>query len=195
MRTRHDLKILQFKLICGVTLDMERVEDDPAWAMASRNYDVADPMQMDAALVIYLQHYLAKEGLLAEMPSTNGPADVYGLECVGPNLAEQQAMSAREKLRAELLAEADVAEGTPNMVAPTVKELYDRFSTDDCWGNCFTYPRNEWMAEVEEEDTINGYYNWVAGRITRDIEDPIGELPAERLKAFLLEFSSVSITG
>jgi hypothetical protein len=187
MRTRHDLKILQFKLICGVTLDMERVENDPAWIMAGRNYDLADPLQMDAALVLYLQHYLAKEGLLAEMPSTNGPADVYGMECIGPNLAEQQATAARETLRAQLLAEADAAEGTPKMVLPTAKELYDRFSTDDCWGNCFTYPRNEWMAEVEEEDTILGYYDWLVKRVANDMGSLENDESAARVKAFNLE--------
>jgi hypothetical protein len=105
MRTRHDLKIVRFSLICGVTLDMERVEDDPAWAMASRHFDLEDPVQMDAALIEYLKHYLSKEGLLAEMPSTNGPADVYGMECTGPHLGEKMASEAREKLRAELLAQ------------------------------------------------------------------------------------------
>jgi hypothetical protein len=172
---------------------MERVEDDPAWAMASRNYDVTDPLQMDAALVLYLQHYLGKESLLTEMPSTNGPADVYGIECVGPNLAEQQATEAREKLRAQLLAEADAAEGEPKMPAPTAQELYDRFSTDDCWGNCFTYPRDEWMSEIDNEDTILGYYDWLAAQVASDIDDPSDEA-TDRLKKFLEEQRTVPAT-
>src|ERR1035438_10442539 len=124
MRTRNDLKILRFSLICGVTLDMERVANDPAWVMASRHFDTEDPLQMDAALVEYLKHYLAKEVMLTEMPSTNGPADVYGLECTGPRLAEQQATEAREKLRAELLAAEDAP--VPAMTGPTAQQLYDR---------------------------------------------------------------------
>ena len=124
MRTRNDLKILRFSLICGVTLDMERVENDPAWVMASRHFDIEDPLQMDAALVEYLKHYLAKEVMLTEMPSTNGPADVYGLECTGPRLAEQQATEAREKLRAELLAADDAP-------VPDVKTLQAQLGVSD----------------------------------------------------------------
>ena len=85
MRSRKDLKTVRFKLFGSVQLDMERVEQDPAWMMAGRHFDVSDPEQFDLAMVDYLKYYLGREQLLAEMPATTGPAELYGLEADGPN--------------------------------------------------------------------------------------------------------------
>ena len=95
MRSREDLKAVRFEMVGGITLDIQRVEQDPAWSMASRFYDLEDTQQFDAALVEYVKHYLSKESLLAEMPSTNGPADIYGLNAVGPHEARRQKEAAR----------------------------------------------------------------------------------------------------
>ena len=103
MRNRNDLKSVRFSLLCGVTLDMERVEQDPAWGMAGRHYDLDDPQQFDAAVVEYLKHYLGAESILSEMPSTNGPADVYGTTIEGPHELRRQ----REAARARALADSD----------------------------------------------------------------------------------------
>ena len=102
MRNRKDLKTMRFELIGGIQLDMERVEQDPAWTMAGRKYDLADPEQFDQALVEYLKYYLSHEHILAEMPTTTGPAELYGMNAEGPNTIGKKAEEARKKVRAEL---------------------------------------------------------------------------------------------
>ena len=102
MRNRKDLKMVRFELFGGIQLDMERVEQDPAWAMAGRNYDLDDPKQFDQAMVEYLLHYLAGEQLLAEMPTTTGPAELYGMNALGPNAVAEQGEAARAAALAEL---------------------------------------------------------------------------------------------
>jgi hypothetical protein len=102
MRSRKDLKTVRFKLFGSVQLDMERVEQDPAWMMANRHFDVSDPEQFDLAMVDYLKYYLGREQLLAEMPTTTGPAELYGLEADGPNRVAKEFEEARAQVHAEL---------------------------------------------------------------------------------------------
>jgi len=102
MRNRKDLKMVRFALFGGIQLDMERVEQDPAWAMAGRKFDLADPKQFDRAMVDYVKYYLGRELVLAEMPVTTGPAELYGLNADGPNQLTRELEEARDRTRAEL---------------------------------------------------------------------------------------------
>lgn len=116
MRNRKDLRMVRFELIGGIQLDMERVEQDPAWAMAGRNYNLDDPEQFDQAVVEYLLHYLGGELLLAEMPTTTGPAELYGISAEGPNAIAAKADEARAAALAEL------SRKTCTAVAPSAYE-------------------------------------------------------------------------
>ena len=88
MRDANDLKRIRFTLICGVTLDMERVAEDPSWSMAARNCDLSVPREFNFAMMQYLQYHLNNsrmDRLLAEMPATCGPADIYGMTVEAPD--------------------------------------------------------------------------------------------------------------
>ena len=118
MRNRKDLRMVRFELIGGIQLDMERVEQDPAWAMAGRNYNLDHPEQFDQAVVEYLLHYLGGELLLAEMPTTTGPAELYGMNAEGPNAVAAKSEAARAAALSELnrepcTATAQSAHDTP----------------------------------------------------------------------------------
>jgi hypothetical protein len=77
MQSRNDLKTIRFEISCSVTLDLERIVEDPVWESVSRYHDVSQAGQFERALQSYLRHYLKNESVLAEMPSTCGPANIY----------------------------------------------------------------------------------------------------------------------
>jgi len=70
--------------------------------MAGRKFDLADPDQFDRAMVDYVKYYLGRELVLAEMPATTGPAELYGLNADGPNQLTREFEDARGRARAEL---------------------------------------------------------------------------------------------
>jgi len=65
---------LRFLLGGVVTLDPDRLEDDPFWTIVSAQYDLSSGEGRRQALSLYLTRYLERERLLAENPCTNGPA-------------------------------------------------------------------------------------------------------------------------
>lgn len=82
MRDMNDIAQIQVQLQGVVSLDLERVEEDPRWDTISRKYDLNDPEQRKQALFEYLGSYIAGERLFDSsfMPSTNGPADLFILD-------------------------------------------------------------------------------------------------------------------
>jgi hypothetical protein len=74
MRTPEDIVQINFTLLCGLSLDQERVEQDPVWAQVTRHVELDDPGERERALQRYVGYYLEREHVLAEMPGTNGPA-------------------------------------------------------------------------------------------------------------------------
>ena len=76
MRDRNDIIDIRFEVMGSVQLDMERVEEDPAWERMSRPFNLEHPEERDRALAAYINLYLSRELMLAEAPMTNGPATV-----------------------------------------------------------------------------------------------------------------------
>lgn len=56
----------------GLTLDLERLEHDPVFSMLLQH-----SRTMPEVVQKYVAHYMGQETVLAEMPSTCGPADIY----------------------------------------------------------------------------------------------------------------------
>ena len=46
--------------------------------------------------------------------------------------------------------------------------------TDDVWGEHPRYPRQDWAAEVANNDTNLGYWMWVRSRIDQDLPQEAG---------------------
>lgn len=80
MRSPEDLIQVQVKLSATISLDRERITEDPAWASIADNVDLNDPEQVEQALYLYLGQYITREKKQLFdsifMPSTNGPADI-----------------------------------------------------------------------------------------------------------------------
>lgn len=79
MQTPDDIKIIRFDLQASVRLDMERVQEDPAWNAVTGDMPLETEDDVKAALVKYFHHHFSNEVLLREVPSTCGPADVYSI--------------------------------------------------------------------------------------------------------------------
>lgn len=79
-RGPEDIFEVEVLLASRISLDRERVTEDPAWATIADNFDLSDPKQVDKALYLYLQQYLQRQQLFGGqavfMPATNGPADI-----------------------------------------------------------------------------------------------------------------------
>jgi hypothetical protein len=89
MRGREDLLPVRFTVECGLTLDLERVEHDPVFSMLlQRSSSLPEVVQK------YVAHYMGQEQILAEMPSTCGPADIYrmGVDVVALDVALAKAI-------------------------------------------------------------------------------------------------------
>jgi hypothetical protein len=72
MRGREDLVPVRFTVECGLTLDLERLNEDPVFRMfCERSSSSPEAVQR------YVAHYIGQESILAEMPATCGPADIY----------------------------------------------------------------------------------------------------------------------
>lgn len=78
MRSQEDLIQVKVTLNATISLDRERIIEDPAWAAIADNVDLNDPEQREQALFLYLAGYINREQLFDSvfMPSTNGPADI-----------------------------------------------------------------------------------------------------------------------
>jgi len=71
-RTDEDIFEVTGTLNFRLSLDWERIEADPVW----RQYLMLSEGNINAALEAYLVHYLTRDRLLREMPSTNGPGQL-----------------------------------------------------------------------------------------------------------------------
>lgn len=78
MRSPEDLVQIKVSLYSIISLDMERIEMDPAWIEVCQRVDLEDPEQVKQALFQYLGLYISREELFDNrfMPATNGPANV-----------------------------------------------------------------------------------------------------------------------
>jgi hypothetical protein len=77
-RGPEDLLYLTLDLSAGISLDMERIEEDPIY-----HQTVAMEPDKELALQAYLEHYLIRDRLLREMPSTNGPGHLALVKWTG----------------------------------------------------------------------------------------------------------------
>lgn len=80
MRTPEDLILVKVTLSALVSLDLERITEDPRWAQIADNVNLNDPEQREQALFQYLGSYISREREQlfdsVFMPATNGPADL-----------------------------------------------------------------------------------------------------------------------
>lgn len=79
MRSPEDLIKVKVVMSSTLSLDLERIVEDPAWAAIADNLDLNDTEQREQALFTYLRYYIHRQQLFGEqifMPSTNGPADM-----------------------------------------------------------------------------------------------------------------------
>lgn len=79
MRGPEDLIVIDVKLSARVSLDRERIIEDPAWAVIADKVDLNNPEQLEQALWLYLASYIHRQQLFGPqvfMPATNGPADL-----------------------------------------------------------------------------------------------------------------------
>jgi len=75
---------VRFRLEGVVSLDPERLEDDPLWAIISAQWDLSAGEGRRRALAEYLSRYFEGERLLAQNPCTNGPATPTNIEIEFP---------------------------------------------------------------------------------------------------------------
>ncbi len=80
MRTPEDLILIDVTLKARVSLDLERIVEDPRWASIAHKVDLNDPEQREQALFQYLGSYINREHEqlfdTVFMPATNGPSDL-----------------------------------------------------------------------------------------------------------------------
>lgn len=80
MRGMEDLLLIRVTLSSTISLDRERITEDPQWAVIADNIDLSDQKQLEQALFAYLARYINRgnEKLFDSvfMPSTNGPSDL-----------------------------------------------------------------------------------------------------------------------
>ena len=67
-RGPEDLFEVALDIVARVSLDMERIESDPVYRQC-----IAIELDSASALQAYIEHYVARDRFLREMPSTNGP--------------------------------------------------------------------------------------------------------------------------
>lgn len=85
MRDKTDLIHCSFAIAGLVEMDLERLEEDPAWLnLVERDLAAGgvENLSLDRRKVLlkrYVNSYLMQERVLATMPATNGPADLTGI--------------------------------------------------------------------------------------------------------------------
>ena len=80
MRDPNDIRTVTIAVQGVVSIDLERVQEDPQWALVSRGVDLEDATAAKLALEAYVARYLGMETLLSNAPFTNGPADVISTQ-------------------------------------------------------------------------------------------------------------------
>jgi hypothetical protein len=75
-RSEEDILELSFQLEAHVTLDIERVINDPIWRLICLQSGLEDTEYHPELLVDYLNHYIIRDKALTDMPATNGPAEL-----------------------------------------------------------------------------------------------------------------------
>lgn len=75
-RSDDDILNISFNLNANVSLDIERILGDPIWKTLCISEGVNEGEFYTELLPDYLNHYILREKLLSNMPSTNGPADL-----------------------------------------------------------------------------------------------------------------------
>ena len=79
MRDDKDILEVKLQLSSMLSLDWERIEQDPTWINVSAGIDLSVPEERDMALRRYISAYLGNEKLFRNCPSTNGPASIWAL--------------------------------------------------------------------------------------------------------------------
>lgn len=77
MRSQDDIQTVRFTSKGSVTLDLERVEQDPAYLRIAGRYDMTDSKQRDQVLCLYVAFHFGSERMFTNLPTAMGPGDVF----------------------------------------------------------------------------------------------------------------------
>ena len=84
MRTPEDLIKVRVVMLSTISLDRERIIEDPIWASIVDNLDLDNSEQIEQAIYLYLESYINRHQLFSGnsifMPSTNGPSNIETLK-------------------------------------------------------------------------------------------------------------------
>ena len=83
-RSPEDLLEVRLGLMARVSLDMERIEEDPIYRQC-----LMVASDEASALQAYLEHYITRERFLRDMPSTNGPGQLATSDVIEVSNATQ----------------------------------------------------------------------------------------------------------
>lgn len=77
MRSEEDIVEVRIEMSSLLSLDWERIENDPIWIQIGNDCNLSDPAQRHQALLRYIGAYIGLEKFFRDCPSTNGPASVW----------------------------------------------------------------------------------------------------------------------
>lgn len=81
MRSENDMIAVKATITRRLTLDLERLERDPVWIQISGQYSIAPGDAIDdRAVQAYINHYIVRDQFPHQMPATNGPGDIDGIQ-------------------------------------------------------------------------------------------------------------------
>jgi hypothetical protein len=74
-RNTEDIIDISFQLQAHISLDIERIIEDPIWKIICIQNGFEEDFHKEL-LQEYLNHYIIRERFLSEMPCTNGPGNL-----------------------------------------------------------------------------------------------------------------------
>lgn len=108
---------------------------------------------------------LANLGVLSK---TGKPLVVdQGYEVVAAVLGHRNQHAMRAHLeRAQQVPEELLDDASPATQCPLAQVLSDQYAQGDNWGAHPKFPREDWQYEVGQDDTLLGYWEWVAHKLS-----------------------------
>lgn len=78
-RSFDDIFTVNLKLDATISVDLERIEEDPVWINFLSLYSSPE------AFIMYLSYYIVRDKFLSEAPFTNGPGGFNLIDVEIPN--------------------------------------------------------------------------------------------------------------
>ena len=74
-RSDEDIINITFEVSAQISLDIERIINDPIWKILCLSEGYDDTSYYPELLQLYISYYVVRDKFLSHMPSTNGPAE------------------------------------------------------------------------------------------------------------------------